>query len=327
MNDQESSGTGEGKPLNTEGEIAPPSPPKPPSFLHRALFNSSGLRSGWRLLIFAAIWLLGLILFGALGGVLTHRFRQGARSLTPNSAVVIEGFFFISVLIAAFVMARCEKKSFADYLLPWHSAFRGKFWLGVLWGWVALTALLLAIRLDHGFSFGHVALARSKLPYDAAVWALTFLLTGFFEEFSFRGYPLYILTKGIGFWPAAVILSAAFGAIHLSNIGEDWAGALCAAIIGVFFCFTVRRTGSLWFAIGLHAMWDYAETFLYSVPNSGLKATGHLLDSSFHGPVWLTGGSVGPEGSALVFVLIGILFLVFHLLYPEVKFSGPADRV
>ena len=48
--------------------------------------------------------------------------------------------------------------------------------------------------------------------------------------------------------------------------------------------------------------------------------TGHLLNSSFHGPAWLTGGSVGPEGSALAFVVIAALWVVFDRVYPEVKY-------
>lgn len=183
-----------------------------------------------------------------------------------------------------------------------------------------MSGLLLAIRFDHGFSFGYLVLPSYRIPYDAFLWALVFIAVGLSEEFTFRGYALYTVTHGLGFWPAALVLSAAFGAVHLGNPGEDWAGALAAGLIGLFFCFTVRRTGTLWFAIGLHAMWDYAESFLYSVPNSALVAKGHLLHSSFHGPRWLTGGSVGPEGSIFVFAVIGILFLVFHLAYPEARF-------
>jgi hypothetical protein len=42
---------------------------------------------------------------------------------------------------------------------------------------------------------------------------------------------------------------------------------------------------------------------------------GHLLNSSFHGSRWLTGGSVGPEGSVLVFVVIAAAWLLFDRLY------------
>ncbi|MGA7379817.1 MAG: CPBP family intramembrane glutamic endopeptidase, partial [Terriglobales bacterium] len=108
-----------------------------------------------------------------------------------------------------------------------------------------------------------------------------------------------------------------FGAIHLQNPGEAWVGALCAGLIGLFFCFTLRRTGSLWFAVGMHASWDWGESYLYSVPDSGGMVTGHLLNSGFHGSHWLTGGSVGPEGSVLVFVVIGASWLLFDRVYPK----------
>ena len=117
-------------------------------------------------------------------------------------------------------------------------------------------------------------------------------------------------------------MSAGFGGVHLHNAGENWLGVLAAGLIGFFFCLTLRRTGNLWFAVGFHAAWDWGESFLYSVPDSGEMVTGHLLKSSFRGPTWLTGGSVGPEGSVLVFILIALLWVAFNRLYPEVKYPG-----
>jgi len=95
-------------------------------------------------------------------------------------------------------------------------------------------------------------------------------------------------------------------------------------MIGLFFCLTLRRTGNLWFAVGLHMSWDWGETFLYSVPNSGLAAPGHLLNPSFQGSVWLTGGTVGPEASIFVFVVMGLMWLLFHFLYPPKEKSVEA---
>jgi hypothetical protein len=194
----------------------------------------------------------------------------------------------------------------------------------VLWGFLAITVLLFAMKLLGVFDFGPLAIHQGRILKFAIFWAGLFLLVGFFEEFVTRGYTQFTLTQGIGFWPAAVLLSVAFGAIHLSNAGEQWVGALCAATIGLFFCLTLRRTGTLWFAVGMHAAWDWGETFFYSVPDSGIVAPGHLLNSSFHGARWLTGGSVGPEGSALVFILIAALFILFDRLYPEVKYGTVA---
>jgi hypothetical protein len=51
-------------------------------------------------------------------------------------------------------------------------------------------------------------------------------------------------------------------------------------------------------------------------------ATGHLLNSSLHGPRWLTGGSIGPEGSVMCFILFAISFAAFNRLYPAKKAEG-----
>ena len=92
-------------------------------------------------------------------------------------------------------------------------------------------------------------------------------------------------------------------------------GLLAAAWIGMFFCLTLWRTGTLWFAVGFHAAWDWGETFFYSVPDSGMVSPGHLLSSSLRGPQWLSGGSVGPEGSVLCFVVIALVWISFDRKY------------
>jgi membrane protease YdiL (CAAX protease family) len=200
--------------------------------------------------------------------------------------------------------------------LPVKRAFGSLFWRGVLWGFLAISALIFALDGLHCFSFGHVILHGTRLARFAGFWALMFLLVGFFEEFLLRGYCQFTLARGVGFWPAAIVLSCAFGLIHLRNGGEQWTGLLAAAFIGFFFCLTLRRTGSLWFAVGFHAAWDWGETFFYSVPDSGTVSPGHLLSSSLRGPQWLSGGSVGPEGSILCFLIVALVWVVFSKLYP-----------
>ena len=132
-------------------------------------------------------------------------------------------------------------------------------------------------------------------------------------------------TGGIGFWPAAIVLSLLFGRVHLSNQGESWVGVLGVVMIGLIFALSLRRTGNLWFAVGLHASFDFGETFLYSVPNSGNVFAGHLSNASLHGAKWLTGGSVGPEGSIFSFLTMAILALVVHRVYPA-KSSNPTPN-
>jgi hypothetical protein len=91
--------------------------------------------------------------------------------------------------------------------------------------------------------------------------------------------------------------------------------------VALFFCFTLRRTGNLWFAVGMHASWDWAQSFFYGVPDSGVVEPGHFLQARLHGPVWMTGGSVGPEGSVLLFALIAVMWFVFDWLFPAKPIS------
>jgi uncharacterized protein len=280
-----------------------------------------GIRSGWRLCIWAIA--AGTAVF-ALGGLVALIVRYVPAETQPFGLIFGDGIPLVGVFAATILMSQIEHRTLADYALPLREAFGSSFWQGVVWGLAALSVLLGAIHLCHGFDLGSVALSGSGLADYAVLWAIAFLVVGLFEESVMRAYALLTLSDGIRFWPAAGLLSGIFGALHLGNGGESWVGASAAALIGLFFSFTVRRTGSLWFAVGMHSAWDYAESFIYSVPDSGAVISGHLLNSSFHGPVWLTGGAVGPEASVFVFVIIGALFVVFGLTHRDVRFPRPA---
>lgn len=282
-----------------------------------AFVGPNGIRAGWRWLIFVGIFLACSALLLII--IITSRLTNPSKIsiLTAPNMLLQESISVIAMFVGVLIMSKIEKRGLGEYGLPARQAFGRLFWQGIVWGFIGITILLILIAALHGFNSGKVALSGHALIGYALIWGAVFLLTGFFEEFTFRGYSQFTLTTGMGFWPAAILLSLLFGAIHLGNAGEGWAGGLSAALIGFFFCFTLRRTGTIWFAVGMHAAWDYGETFIYGVPDSGIVAPGHLLNSSFHGPRWLTGGTVGPEASVLCFVVMALLFLVFHFAYPQ----------
>jgi membrane protease YdiL (CAAX protease family) len=239
--------------------------------------------------------------------------------------MVAEVGLLLAAILPGSVMVQIEGRPFGDFGLPAREAFRRNFWVGALWGIASLTVLMLGLRMTGAFSFGSLALHGGRIVKFALYYAVFFLLTGFFEEFLLRGYSQWVLTKGMHFWPAAALLSVSFGAIHGINPGEARIGLVAVVAIGFFFCLTLRRTGNLWWAVGFHMSWDWGESYLYSVPDSGTVLPGHLLNSSFHGPDWLTGGSVGPEGSYFVFVVLAALWVLFDRMYPEVKYAESRD--
>jgi hypothetical protein len=72
--------------------------------------------------------------------------------------------------------------------------------------------------------------------------------------------------------------------------------------------------------IGLHMAFDWGETYFYGVANSGHALPGHLLNSSSSGPAWLSGGTVGPEGSVLCTLLIVVVWLICAGWLREAKY-------
>jgi len=290
----------------------------PPSFeqrVYQVFLSSDRLRPVWRFLLYVGMWEAFILL---LPGLAAHLQLQGARGIWQEMIGEVE--YVVAAFVPALIMAAIEKRSFGDYGLPLRGAFGKLFWMGALWGIVSLTVLMLAIHGAGDFALNGLALHGRRVFKFAAFWGVLFLIVGFAEEFLLRGYSQFTLTQATGFWPSALLLSVSFAFLHWRNPGETWIGLLGVAAIGLFFCLTLRRTGNLWFAIGFHASWDWSESFLYSVPDSGQLATGHLMKSSLHGSTWLTGGSVGPEGSVLLFVVIALTWAAFARVYPEVKY-------
>jgi len=281
-------------------------------------FNERGLRPGWRLLIFLAIVSTIFMGIGFLLRPFAARLPQGMvpAVLIPNEAVQ-----FLVVVFASWIMSRIERRNMGEYGLPLrNSDALSRFIRGyIFWGFLPLTLLLLSLRALHAFDFGHLTLHNGQIFTWAGIWGVFFILVGLAEEYSLRGYLLYTLAEGIGFWPAAIVLAAAFGLLHAFNRGESRIGIIAAAGFAIFLAITLRYTGNLWLAVGAHAGWDWGESYFYGVNDSGMQVPGHLLNPQTPGPAWLNGGTVGPEGSILVLVLLMVMSVLFAVLYKNAR--------
>lgn len=290
--------------------------PPPEGRTTRIFLGEDGLRIGWRLLLYAAFW---LIIKFALEVLVFQIIRPDLDPYSPQFVGLADLLDFASAYAAAVLIARMERLTPGVYGLPLPQAFGKSFWQGILLGLGEVSLLVGLIAALGGYSFGPVAVHGADALRWASLWAIAFVFVGLSEEFLFRGYAQYTLAQSIGFWPAAVTLSVVFGAVHLRNHGEGIIGAASVVVTGLVFVFALRRTGSLWLAVGWHASFDFGETFLYSVPDSGLVFDHHLSNSALHGATWLTGGTVGPEGSIFSFVTMGISALLIHFLFPAKK--------
>jgi membrane protease YdiL (CAAX protease family) len=302
-------------PLWEKGPSSPGGSRSKATLFDTVFIGSGGVRTGWRAGVYVSLVFVlvsaGQLLTTSLGLPL----RIDARDLTPAPLFLQECLLFLSALGASAALALVEGRSLGDYGLPWRRAFRAHFWQGTVWGFAEISFLILLIAGLGGYFLGPMA-GGSQVFLSAGLWLAVFLMVGLAEEYAFRGYLLTTLSSGMGFWPASVLLSLGFAAVHMGNPGENPIGLATVGIVGMFFCLTVRRTGDLWFAVGAHAAHDFAQAFLYSLPNSGTLIRDPLFAVSLVGPTWLTGGAAGPEGSVLAFVALGLMIVLFAGFYP-----------
>ncbi|WDD94292.1 CPBP family intramembrane metalloprotease [Burkholderia sp. FERM BP-3421] len=282
-------------------------PATPRSRFRRVFLGGDGLRAGWAALSFA-------VLFAAVAAGLvfaSHRLMPmpGDPGFSIAGAALMECVQVAAVLIATWGVARFERRSPRFYGLLGEARVR-RFGWGALAGIVAISALVLVqvqagwIRLDAPSADVGQALVHGLQ------WAFIFSMTGLFEEMLLRGYLQYTLARGLGFWWAALLLSVLFGALHGFSPGETPVGLAVAMLFGLLFCLSLWYTGSLWWAIGFHAAWDWGESFVYGAADSGRMIEGVLFTSHPLGYPLLSGGAAGPEGSVLVLALLGICALV-----------------
>jgi uncharacterized protein len=263
----------------------------------------NGLRAGWAILIFAG--LLFALAFGVRQTMMHiwHPHITDGAPMPARLGAINEGVQLVLLALATFVMSRIERKPFLFYGYQ-GEARTVRFISGLFWGFAAISLLVLALwKLGYLVMDGRSLSGGSILRY-AAEWGLVFLLVGFFEESIMRGYVQFTLTRGLGFWWGALIMSFLFGFGHRTNVGESPVGLFAAGAIGIVFCLSLWYTGSLWWAVGFHAAWDWGESYFYGTADSGLIARGHLFSEHPIGKLLWSGGATGPEGSILVAPLL-----------------------
>ncbi|WP_186101271.1 CPBP family intramembrane glutamic endopeptidase [Burkholderia gladioli] len=296
---------------------------RPPTFARfsRLWFGPAGLRTGWAALLYAAI--VAVLMAGAdwLARRLGLPFRlQGEVSAAHQ--VVFELAMCGAVLVATRVMSRIDRRAWLDFGLRAPRRLQHLL-LGGACGLAAVSAIMALLVATGGATLAYSGMSLAAALEAGLTWAFAFALVAAAEELAFRGYLFFRLAQGIPPTAAAVLTSLAFGLAHMSNHGENMAGIVPVVIYGFVACLAIWRTGSLWWVFGVHATWDWSESFLFGAPNSGLVPSSSLLESHAIGPVWLSGGTVGPEGSVLVFPALGALAWVAWRALPA---TGDAAR-
>jgi membrane protease YdiL (CAAX protease family) len=272
-------------------------PASPVRDLRWIFMGPNGLRAGWGILMFVVIWYALTVGSTVLAMRLLHVNMRAP--VPPGPGILIELAQFVPMVVATWIMSLIERRPLLAYGYQGHPRTL-RLLSGLVWGFIAISGLVLTM-----WRLGYLSLQRGSLNAtsaleDAAAWGLVFLLAGFFEESLFRGYVQFTLTRGIGFWWGAVLFSLIFAFAHTTNPGESTVGLVSVVGAGIIFSLSLWYTGSLWWAVGFHATWDWGQSYFYGTPDSGMVAQGTLLQWHAQGPAFWSGGATGPEGSILI---------------------------
>ena len=224
-------------------------------------------------------------------------------------------------LVTWLVRVKINKATWSGMALPWPQV--GRLAFGFAIGGALLWLSFVAQR-----QLGWVRISRvdalSVTGPRIALALVPSLGVGFAEELAFRGYLFQTLRERMPAWAAAGLSAVIFAAYHLTLGG--FGPGFVATVICLALVFTVLRiaTGSLWFPIGVHAAWDWTQTYAVGLANVGQP--GHdpaLLKISQSGPTLWVGRAPAIEGG-LLYVIIALGAPAMTLAYAAQ--SGRAPR-
>jgi uncharacterized protein len=229
----------------------------------------------------------------------------------------------LAVVVYGWVVRRTERRPSTEVAWKGAGVAIGK---GVLIGIAVFGAVIVNIAFLESYEvkgLGSVTGAVGLFGFMAAAAAT--------EEVMFRGVLFRIIEERTGTWVALAVTGVLFGLYHLANPHASLWGAVAVAIeAGGMLTAAYVATRNLWVPIGLHFGWNFAAAGIFSTEVSGNGTNQGLLDATTSGPVAITGGEFGPEGSlysVLFCVLTAIAFMwLAHRRGRLVPLRHRADR-
>ncbi|MCL5005655.1 MAG: CPBP family intramembrane metalloprotease [Acidobacteria bacterium] len=211
-----------------------------------------------------------------------------------------------------------EHRPLGSVGLAFYGRWKNDLGIGLVAGGGMIVAVGCLERLLGVARFSLSPVSPEKIAFGGVFLIVLLAVAAVGEELVFRGYPFQRLVDSGGPIAAVVAMSVLFGVTHLANPFHTWISMANTILVGVLLAVCYLRTRALWLPIGIHFAWNYLQGYVLGFPVSGLLLPEPILVTTVHGPVWLTGGAYGPEGSILTLgiILAGtIYFLLTRRIY------------
>lgn len=208
-----------------------------------------------------------------------------------------------------------------------------EFGLGAALGWGIATATILVLVLA-----GHFYVRLRGSPHAWAMLGLQLLIVAaasLAAELAFRGYPFQKLVRVTGPVTAAILAGVFFALLRTETPGANVPALWISGVAALLLSAAYLRTRALWLCWGIHFTWLASIGLLFGQPLAHVRYSSTVVQSYVDGPLWMTGGEYGPEGSVVALILFWVaLYVVFRITrdlawryaHPELQPAGiPMD--
>jgi len=204
-------------------------------------------------------------------------------------------------------------------------------WFGQMALGIGLGGLLMAIPAAILFLSGAVTFSAAGVRGSGILTAIvTMAGVAVAEELLFRGFMFQRTVAGLGKWPALILLAGLFLLTHFDNEGMKGAAAILAGanifIAGVMFGIAFLATRRLALPIGIHFGANVVQGNILGFAVSGSDNQSLLTAAVTSDVQWLTGGTVGLEGSVPGLVTLLILTIAIFW-FQQRKSQGEVHNV
>lgn len=276
-----------------------------------------------RIIQFPLARLLIAVLFMVPVLALDKVFKLTVLSPLSGNILIIFKYFEAIICFTLFIIAyrfyvRLVEKRTAQEIS--FSKWLSEFGLGFLIS-MGLVVLIVAILYFLGYLNFIGFAANKRVALDLAV---KFAMGAFIEELFFRLILFKLSEELLGTWVALIIQSVFFGFAHQANENATVMTSISLIIVGgVFYTAAFMYTRRIWFPFGIHMGWNYFQSGIFSMPNSGTTYDG-FVTTKVSGPEAITGGNFGIEASYVTIFLclmVGVWLVVIS--YKAGQFTQP----
>jgi CAAX protease family protein len=241
----------------------------------------------------------------------------------------------LPVLLGLYAILTClfEQRPLGSVGFAFHPRWKNELGTGLIAGTVMMLVVAVAEALLGVARFSSAPGLAGKTVLTGVFLFLLFGVAAADEELVFRGYPFQRLVELAGPVIAVVVVAVFFGAAHLRNPFQSWISTLNTALVGVLLAICYLRTRALWLPLGIHFAWNFVQGYILGFSVSGIAFPHGILQAKNSGPVYLTGGAYGPEGSILCLGVIAagtVYFFVSRRIFTTSEMQrralGPRDE-